>query len=154
MVLNKDVLPRAYAEVVKVIEYLPDEAFVKIPEDILLNLKKEMDVEYSQTIVSVDDIVFMRETEEILAVLYRDYLANEVEKRVILRKEKQEEIELEDEKRKKYSPENVFEKNKIEERIEIVLPVEIKKQNVFEKIISFIKSKIFKKWGFYEYLYC
>ena len=38
MVLDKTVLPKAYKEVVKIIEYLPDEEYIKIPEEIIQNL--------------------------------------------------------------------------------------------------------------------
>ena len=146
MVLDKTVLPKAYKEVVKIIEYLPDEEYIKIPEEIIQNLKEEMDDSYIYEIDDLESLEVLKETEEILAVIFRDYLSTSQEKRAIVLREKQEEIELEEEKRRKYSLDNIFAKQeKNFESINIILPVEIKKQNIFSKIISFIKEKIFRK---------
>lgn len=146
MVLDKTVLPKAYKEVVKIIEYLPDEEYIKIPEEIIQNLKEEMDDSYIYEIDDLETLEVLKETEEILAVIFRDYLSTSQEKRAIVLREKQEEIELEEEKRRKYSLDNIFAKQeKNFESINIILPVEIKKQNIFSKIISFIKEKIFRK---------
>ena len=146
MVLDKTVLPKAYKEVVKIIEYLPDEEYIKIPEEIIQNLKEEMDDSYIYEIDDLESLEVLKETEEILAVIFRDYLSTSQEKRTIILREKQEEIELEEEKRRKYSLDNIFAKQeKNFESINIILPVEIKKQNIFSKIISFIKEKIFRK---------
>ena len=146
MVLDKTVLPKAYKEVVKIIEYLPDEEYIKIPEEIIQNLKEEMDDSYIYEIDDLESLEVLKETEEILAVIFRDYLSTSQEKRAIVLREKQEAIELEEEKRRKYSPNNIFAKQeKNFESINIILPVEIKKQNIFSKIISFIKEKIFRK---------
>ena len=113
MVLDKTVLPKAYKEVVKIIEYLPDEEYIKIPEEIIQNLKEEMDDSYIYEIDDLESLEVLKETEEILAVIFRDYLSTSQEKNF--------------------------------ESINIILPVEIKKQNIFSKIISFIKEKIFRK---------
>lgn len=145
MVLNKLNLPKAYKEVIKVIEYLPEELYIKIPDEILENLYENMDKEYDFEISNFKDVKFLKETEDILAVIYRDYLAGENEKRKIIIREKQEEIELEEEKRNKYSPDNIFEKRKDEyEKINIVLPVIVEKKNIFKRFLDYIKG-IFKK---------
>ena len=98
MVLDKTVLPKAYKEVVKIIEYLPDEEYIKIPEEIIQNLKEEMDDSYIYEIDDLESLEVLKETEEILAVIFRDYLSTSQEKRTIVLREKQEEIELEEEK--------------------------------------------------------
>ena len=145
MVLNKLNLPKAYKEVIKVIEYLPEELYVKIPEEILENLYENMDKDYEFEITNSKTVKFLKETEDILAVIYRDYLASENEKRKIELLERQEETELEEEKRKKYSPDNIFEKRTDEyEKISIVLPTIVEKKNIFKRFLDYIKRK-FKK---------
>ena len=63
-----------------------------------------------------------------------------------MRQEKLEEIANEIEKRKKYSPDNIFAKPQDKyESISILLPVEVKKPNIFSRIISFFKEKLFRK---------
>lgn len=145
MVLNKLNLPKAYKEVIKVIEYLPEELYIKIPEEILENLYENMDKDYEFEITNSKTVKFLKETEDILAVIYRDYLASENEKRKIELLERQEETELEEEKRKKYSPDNIFEKRTDEyEKISIVLPTIVEKKNIFKRFLDYIKRK-FKK---------
>lgn len=145
MVLNKLNLPKAYKEVIKVIEYLPEELYVKIPEEILENLYENMDKDYEFEITNSETVKFLKETEDILAVIYRDYLASENEKRKIELLERQEETELEEEKRKKYSPDNIFEKRTDEyEKISIVLPTIVEKKNIFKRFLDYIKRKLKK----------
>lgn len=145
MVLNKLNLPKAYKEVIKVIEYLPEELYVKIPEEILENLYENMDKDYEFEITNSKTVKFLKETEDILAVIYRDYLASENEKRKIELLERQEETELEEEKRKKYSPDNIFEKRTDEyEKISIVLPTIVEKKNIFKRFFDYIKRKLKK----------
>lgn len=145
MVLNKLNLPKAYKEVIKVIEYLPEELYIKIPEEILDNLYENMDKDYEFEITNSKTVKFLKETEDILAVIYRDYLASENEKRKIELLERQEETELEEEKRKKYSPDNIFEKRSDEyEKISIVLPTIVEKKNIFKRFFDYIKRKLKK----------
>ena len=61
-----------------------------------------MDDSYIYEIDDLESLEVLKETEEILAVIFRDYLSTSQEKRTILLREKQEEIELEEEKRRKY----------------------------------------------------
>lgn len=146
MVLDKQALPMAYKEVITIIEHLPDELYVKIPDEIIQNLMLEMDDAYNYNISSYEDVKMLRETEELLTVIYRDYLASEKERAELVRQEKLEEIANEIEKRKKYSPDNIFVKPQDKyESISILLPVEVKKPNIFSRIISFFKEKLFRK---------
>lgn len=146
MVLDKKALPMAYKEVIKIIEHLPEELYVKIPDEIIQNLMLEMDDAYNYNISSYEEVRMLRETEELLAVIYRDYLASDKERNEILLREKQEEINEELERRKRYPVDNIFEKTKKDyENINILLPVEIEKKNIIQKFIDFIKSKFMKK---------
>ena len=80
-------------------------------------------------------------TKAILANIFRDYWATPYQKERIEAKEKYDLEKLEEEKREKYNPDNIF-KNKKEEKVveNTNLPVEIKKENFFKKLISFIKG--------------
>ena len=66
-------------------------------------------------------------------------------KEIIEEKEKYDLEKLEEEKREKYNPDNIF-KNKLEETVveNTNLPAEIKKETFFKKLISFIKG-VFNK---------
>ena len=80
-------------------------------------------------------------TKAILANIFRDYWATPYQKERIEAKEKYDLNMLEKEKREKYNPDNIFKKKKEETVIENNnLPVEIKKETLFKKLISFIKK--------------
>lgn len=111
---------KAYTEVVKVLNSLPDHDYRKIPEDVMLTLEKNMDTEYVYDIdlrKSLSEWKISTKAQTILAIIFRDYLATEKQKQKILNFEKAKINELEEEKRKKYDPDNIFQKEKAVEEI-------------------------------------
>ena len=134
----------AYTEVIEILKYVPDEDVQKIPEDKLNFYKTNMDNEY---IYKLDMAKEFKEqemsdiTKAVLANIFIDYWATPYQKERIEGKEKYDLEKMEEEKREKYNPDNIF-KNKKEEIVEenTNLPVEIKKETFFKKLISFIKG--------------
>ena len=135
----------AYKEVVEILKYVPDEDVKKIPEEKLEFYKTNMDNEYNYKLdmtkefeeQEISDI-----TKAILANLFRDYWATPYQKERIEEKENLDLEKLEEEKREKYNPDNIFKEKKEENVIESSnLPVEIKKESFFKKLIRYIKGK-------------
>ena len=138
----------AYTEVIEILKYVPDEDVRKIPEEKLEFYKTNMDKEYDYTIDMEKEFEEQKMsdiTKAILANLFRDYWATPEQKEKIEAKEKYDLEKLEEEKREKYNPDNIF-KNKQESTVveNINLPVEIKKETFFNKLINFIK-RLFNK---------
>lgn len=139
----------AYTEVVKILSYVPDEDVEKIPKDKLDFYKKNMDITYDY---ELDETKEFEEqdmsdiTKAILANIFRDYWATPYQKERIEAKEKYDLEKLEEEKRQKYNPDDIF-KKKQEVRINnnSNLPIEIKKENFFKRLINFIKRIIINK---------
>lgn len=134
----------AYTEVIEILKHVPDEDVNKIPKEKLEFYKANMDNEYKYKLdmtkefeeQEISDI-----TKAILANIFRDYWATSYQKERIEAKEKYDIEKLEEEKREKYNPDNVFKNNKEETFVENTnLPVEIKKETFFKKLISFIKG--------------
>lgn len=134
----------AYTEVIEILKHVPDEDVNKIPKEKLEFYKANMDNEYKYKLdmtkefeeQEISDI-----TKAILANIFRDYWATSYQKERIEAKEKYDIEKLEEEKREKYNPDNVFKNNKKETFVENTnLPVEIKKETFFKKLISFIKG--------------
>ncbi len=134
----------AYTEVIEILKHVPDEDVNKIPKEKLEFYKANMDNEYKYKLdmtkefeeQEISDI-----TKAILANIFRDYWATSYQKERIEAKEKYDIEKLEEEKREKYNPDNVFKNNKEETFVENTnLPVEIKKKTFFKKLISFIKG--------------
>ena len=80
-------------------------------------------------------------TKAILANIFRDYWATPYQKERIEAKEKYDLEKLEEEKKEKYNPDDIFKKHKEEKAIENTnLPIEVKKETFFKKLINFIKG--------------
>ena len=139
---------KAYKEVIEILKYVPQESVNKIPKTMLETFEKKMDKDY---VFNVDinktfgEQNLLEETKDIFAVIFRDYWATLYQRERIKAKEKYDRQKIEEEKANKYNPDDIF-KNK--EKDNVVennnLPVEIKKENFFKKLISFIK-KIIRK---------
>ncbi len=130
---------KAYTEVVKVLNSLPDNDYRKIPEDVMLTLEKNMDTEYAYYVdlrKPLTEWKISEKAQTILAIIFRDYLATKKQKEKILDFEKVKINELEEEKRKKYNPDNIFEKRKIQEEKEEVVSLVEQKESFWKKIIK------------------
>ena len=145
----EDKYPKAYKQVIEILKYAPQEIVDKIPKKMIKTFKTNMDDKYDFKIdisKSFEEQDLLEETKAIFANIFRDYWATPEQKRRILEKEKHDREIEENIKREKYNPDNLF-KNKQKviqqnEEIQSNLPVEIKKEKFYEKIINFLK-KIF-----------
>ena len=138
----------AYTEVVEILKYVPDEDVNKISKQELDFYKNNMDNEYNYKLnmtKEFEEQEMSEITKAILANIFRDYWATPYQKEKIEAKEKYELEKLEEEKRKKYNPDNIFKKQQEEKVIENTnLPVEIENETFYRKIINVIK-KIIKR---------
>ena len=134
----------AYKEVIEILKYVPDEDVKKIPEEKLEFYKNNMDNEYNYKLDMTKEFEeqdMSEITKAVLANIFRDYWATPNQKEKIEAKEKYDLEKLEEEKREKYNPDNIFKNKKQETVVENTnLPVEIKKETFFKKLISFIKG--------------
>lgn len=135
---------RAYTEVIEILKYVPAEDVQKIPNEKLDFYKLNMDTEYSYKLDIEKDFEEQEMsdiTKAILANIFRDYWATPYQKERIEAKEKYDLEKLEEEKKEKYNTDNIF-KNRKEEivRENTNLPVEIKEESFFKKLVNFIKK--------------
>ena len=134
----------AYTEVIEILKYLPDEKVKNIPEKELEFYKDNMDKEYHFKIDITKNLEEQKVSDTakaILANIFRNYWATAEEKNEIELKHKKYLDRLEEEKRARYNPDDIFKNRK--ERIVVPnenLPVEIKKETFFKKLINFIKG--------------
>ena len=151
----EDNYPKAYKEVIEILNFVPKESVDKIPQTMIDTFKAKMDQNYDFKVdinKSFEEQELLDETKAIFANIFRDYWATPYQKERIETKEKYDRQKIEEEKKAKYNPDDIFNKrNKIdiEERIEESntnnLPIEVKKEKFYEKLIKFIKN--FLKWG-------
>ena len=145
---EKKEFQKAYVELYEIIKVLPEEEQKKIPKLFLKNLKNNMDKEYKFILDKDCDILnqnYRIETKALFIELYEKYLAPKEDLDFWNKYDKICDNMIEEEKRIKYDTKNIFKNRKLERKESISnsnLPIEIKDENIFIKILNFIK-KIF-----------
>ena len=139
--------PKAYKEVVEILKYVPKESVDKMPQTMLDTLNSKMDNTYNFSIdinKSFEEQELLEETKAILANIFRDYWATPYQKERILEKERYDRQKIEEEKRANCNYDIFKTDNKVEIREDEVsnsnLPIEVKKERFYERIINFFKK--------------
>lgn len=121
--------------------------FEKLPKEIqryIINTKSNDHIFVFEKNMPIQFQTVNKNTMVVLSYLYLKYINENSEvKRKLLDKYKNNEIQYQEELRKKYNPEDLF-KNKKESKPEETSLVEVKKEKWYEKMFSFLK-KMFKK---------
>lgn len=139
---------QSYTEVVTILNSLPKRDFARIPKEKLEFYNAKMDRNYEYKLDSKKSFAEQKMlpiTEAILAILYRDYLANEEEKQEIIKQDKIDWNILEDKKREKYNPDNLFKKKNTSNEETFAATEEtgmtvVQEQKWYQKIFNIIKS--------------
>lgn len=139
----------AYKEVMTILSYVPKSDVDKIPQEKLDFYKSNMDNEYEY---KIDETKQFEEqemsdiTNAVLANIFKDYWATPYQKERIKAKEEYDLQKIEEEKSKKYNPNNIFNDKQVNKIITSTnLPIEVKKENFFKKLVKFIKNIINKR---------
>ncbi len=136
----------AYTEVDTILKYLRIEDLNKIPENFIKTIKANKNDNYNFTIdwnKELKDQNILIETRAILFNIFRDYLANDIQKEKIINMQREEENRNELVKQEMYDV-NLFENRYIvknEDKNNEMTIVEFK-ESFFEKIINKIKKII------------
>lgn len=138
---------KAYTEVLEIISYFPKEEYNKIPKEKVEFYKRNMDRDYKFTINPEIDLAeqnVSKEASAIIVTIFRDYLATIEQRKQLEELIKLNEKMVEIEKREKYNPNDIF-KEKVNKDTKNNLPIEVKKDNIFKRLIDYIKSLFIKK---------
>lgn len=143
----EDNYQKAYKEILEILKYVPEESVKKIPQEMRDMFEKEQLKTYDfqiDTSKTFEEQELLEETKAILANIFRDYWATPYQKERIEIKEKYDKQQSEEQKRKIYNPNDLF-KNKNNRNPDFEklsnLPIEVKKESFFKKIINFFKKK-------------
>ena len=145
--VNQTKYVNAYTEVYEILSCLNNEEYLKIPEELIEVFEENRNLEYEYEINDEQDLSkqpMLKESKAILLNLFRDYLATPEQNQKIKQWLQAVRVDLENQKQKQYNN-NVFENNKKYEKInneesKTILPVVIKKQSIFYRIINKLKS--------------
>ena len=135
---------QALKEVYEVLKCSSKEVNNRIPYKFKRYLYKNMDKEYC---VNIDHTKHMEEqniskkAKNILGLLYRDYLVDNKKRQTLIKEEMVIAKRIEDEKLATYNPDSLFkEKNKTKIENEELSVTTCEKENIFKRIIKYIKS--------------
>ena len=164
--MMEDNYSKAYKEIVEILKYIPEESVNKIPKDMRDMFEAEQLKTYNfqiDTEKTFEEQELLEETKAILANIFRDYWATDYQKARIIEKENQDREEWEKQKREKYNPNDIFKnrntstittsnnndisqdiQGQLNEEYNKNLPIEVKKQNIFQRLLSFVKKLVLK----------
>ncbi len=158
--MMEDNYSKAYKEIVEILKYVPEESVNKIPKEMRDMFEAEQLKTYNfqiDTEKTFEEQELLEETKAILANIFRDYWATDYQKARIIEKENQDREEWERQKREKYNPNDIFKnrntttkdndisqdiQEQLNEEYNKNLPMEVQKQNIFQRLLSFIKKLI------------
>lgn len=147
----EDNYAKAYKEIIEILKYVPEESVNKIPKEMRDMFEAEQLKTYDfqvDTEKPFEEQEILEETKAILANIFRDYWATDYQKQRIIEKENQDREEWERQKREKYNPDDIFKNRQqniniqenLNENYNNNLPIEIQKQNIFQRLLGFIKG--------------
>ena len=141
----------AYKEVLEILKHIPIEDYNKIPKTKIELFKTNANNEYTfnyDPSKTLEEQNVSNITKGIIILLFRDYWATEVQREKIIRKQKNDRLILEEQKKSLYDIENIFKKRNIcseTEAKEEITEMVVYKANfitrVFNKIKKFLKIK-------------
>lgn len=134
-----------YKEVLITLAYFDAELIKKIPDKVFENLKElagesEEDF-YINTEQDLEKQDISEESKDLIALIYYDYIADEQEKKEIMKLWNENERKYQEYLREKYNADNIFKNKRQEISItEKTSIIEYKKENIIYKIKNFIKK--------------
>lgn len=143
-------LSEAAVEFNRILEYTSEDLKNKIPKkflDFLQSIQSETyKFEYDKT-KKLDEQKLKPKTRGLIALVYQDYICNDTEKEEYIQKSQKLIKQIEESKREKYNPNDIFKDKKIENDRDTTNTVEIVeyKESVIKRIIRKIKNIFTKK---------
>ena len=143
----------AYSEVLEILKYISKEDYEKIPNSKIelfeTNHNKEYIFKYNPN-KTLDEQNVSKTAKAIIAILFRDYWATEIQKEKIITKQNYDRKQLEEKKKERYNSDNLFKNNekkinldgtKQEQKIALI---EINNIKWYKKVWKFI-TRFFSK---------
>ena len=143
----------AFKEVYDVLQNTDEELLKKIPNKFMQFIKDNMNLEYKSNVkkdIEIDKQDLLKETESVLALIYRSYWATDEEKKEFARKSKAESTEAERIKKEEFkgkSIDEIFNKQEVNiDKVTIdnnlmVIQKESFIKRVLNKILRILKNR-------------
>lgn len=144
-----DNFAKACKEIVEILKFVPNKDLLKIPKEMRDMFEDEMDQNYNFSIdtqKNIEEQKLLDETKAILLNIFRDYWATPYQRERIIERQNYDRNITEQQKREKYNPNDIFKRKSILKTKQTEnstdnsnLPIEIKKEKFYKKIVDFIK---------------
>ena len=134
----------AYKEVYTILNYLDEEDYERIPQEVVEAIESNMNEEYEYEMNEDVDIFkqhMLLETKATLYNIFRDYLATPEQKEKILKMQGEDRRKIEIKKQEKYQKDDLF-KNRVSNvkaNDEQLALIKVEKLNFFQKLLNNIK---------------
>lgn len=146
MVTNE--FAEASAELIEILKYIPKTEVEKIPLKLRVFFEDVSKPNYNVRIdprKPLEEQDLKEKTKDLITVIYRNYWCTEEEKRILDKQLLENDKKYEEELRKKYDPDKLFEKNtKVQENEDTKELIKYEKHGIIYKLFSWIR-RIFKK---------
>ena len=132
----------AYSEVLEILKYISIEDYNKIPENKIEFYKKNANCEYYfeyNPEKTLQEQNVSKLARGIIAILFRDYWASDIQREKIIEKQNFDRRVLEEEKRKKYNIDNIFNKSIGKESIVVENRLVINEEKWYKKLLKFLQ---------------
>lgn len=135
---------KVYYELSEILKYLEDDLKNKIPKEIIRFLEENKAVDYTFSIdfeKGIDEQKLLPETQELLTILYRDFLCDDSEKTLINSIIEENEKNYKQEQKKKYA--QIFENSATLENNDVNskgTEITVKEDSFFKRILNKIKT--------------
>ena len=106
-----DLNKKAISEVIEVLQHTDDKILIKIPQKFITFLYENADKDYAPNIDFHSENweeSLEEDANAILALIYRDYIVSPIERNKLIEEENREKTKREEELRKKYNSDNIF----------------------------------------------
>lgn len=133
----------AYKEIIEILKFIPSNYYDKIPKEKINLFESKANKEYEFTFnpnKTLEEQNVSKRAKAIIGLLYRDYWANKEQKEKIISFQNIQRQAIEEEKREKYNPDNIFKKTNVEKATEEVAMVEVKEEKWYSKLFEFLKK--------------
>ena len=139
----------AYSEVLEILKHVSKNDYNKIPKSKIEIFKKNFNKDYNfiyNPNLTLDEQNVSKRTKAIIAILFRDYWATDIQKKKIINRQNYSKMLVEKEKQKKYNKEDLFGNNENYGNKKVATTEKaLMREKWYEKIIRKIRSIFIKK---------
>jgi hypothetical protein len=138
----------AYKEIIEILKFIPSNYYDKIPKEKIYLFESKANKNYEFTFnpnKTLDEQNVSKRAKAIIGLLYRDYWADKEQKEKINFFQNIQRQAIEEEKREKYNPDNIFKKTNVEKVTKEVAMVEFKEAKWYEKVFAIFRKILGRK---------